>query len=370
MRIGTFNIQNLFHRDKTLLHKTLGKSIKDWTDELDQLMRRLDKRPNDVDRIRELSFLLGFERNTTQNFGVLRRRNGELYLKQGHVLHETKASAPTHWQGWMPIHTVPLSEKAVRHKAQMIADVNADILLIQEVEDRTSLQAFHNDCLQSLNMPAYNRIQVLEGLDSRGLAFGVLLKPGFHLEGIKSYGHYTDKHGENLFENDCQQYHILTPDDKQMTILCTQFSVSDPKKRKRQAKALAHIYDNLLCSGHEHIVICGTLYEPIFSDALRPLFRATDLADIARHSAFHVPVDSEKGASYHRLGAYRKGVNLKQQDYLMYSNSLAGTIIGGGMDRRGIWPSHRAKWSLFPTLNQRSDAASEHPLIWMDLELG
>lgn len=369
MRIATFNIQNLFHRDKTLLFKSFGKSVKDWTLELDQLIRRLDKGPHDFDRIRELSFLLGFERSTTQNFGVLRRRNGELYLKQGHVLHEAKASEPSHWQGWMPIHTLPLSEKAVRHKAQMLADVGADIVLVQEVEDRASLKAFHDGYLVPLEIPAYAQVQVLEGNDSRGTSFGILLKSGFLLEGMKSHGHLLDKNGKPIFERDCQEYHIRTPGDQMLTVLCAQFSETNTVTRKEQAKILAQIYDDQLCKGREKVIVCGTFYEPIYSDALWPLFASTDLADISKHPLFDVAVDTDKAASYHRLGAYRKGVNLKQRDYLLYSNSLTGNISGGGMDRRGLWPSHKSKWPLFRTLKQRSDAASEHPLIWMDMAL-
>ena len=142
MKIASFNIQNLFHRDKSLLVKFMGKNITDWTEELDHLMKHGEKGPNDYDRIRELSFLLGFERNITQNFGVLRRRNGELYLKQGSVLHQPKAAEHTLWQGWMPIHTTPISKKAVQHKAMVIAQANPDILLLQEVEDKASLNIF------------------------------------------------------------------------------------------------------------------------------------------------------------------------------------------------------------------------------------
>lgn len=369
MKIATFNIQNLFHRDKTLQFKSFSKSITDWTTELDQLIRRLDKRPNDLDRIRELSFLLGFERNTTENFGVLRRRNGELYLKQGHVLHETKASELTNWQGWMPIHTVPLSKKSIQHKARILADSDADILVLQGVEDRASLVAFHDKYLMRHDLLPYRQLQVLEGNDTRGQAFGILLKPGYHLEGIKSYGHLTDENGQRVFEKDCQEYHILNRECQQLTLLCTEFSEARPEIRKQQAEALAKIYDDLLCLGREHIVVCGTFHDPIFSNALRQLFGSTDLTDISKHQAFHVAPDGEQGVSYHRLGAYRKGVNLKQRDYLLFSHSIADSIRGGGMDRRGVWPSFKSKWPLFPTLKQRNDAASEHPLIWMELSL-
>ncbi len=30
MKIATFNIQNLFHRDKSLLEKPFGKNLTDW----------------------------------------------------------------------------------------------------------------------------------------------------------------------------------------------------------------------------------------------------------------------------------------------------------------------------------------------------
>ena len=48
MKIATFNIQNLFHRDKSLLEKPYGKNLNDWINELDALMLHPSKSLNQV----------------------------------------------------------------------------------------------------------------------------------------------------------------------------------------------------------------------------------------------------------------------------------------------------------------------------------
>ena len=109
MKIATYNVDNLFHRDKSLVTSSLNKSVLNWFHEMEYLMRRVLKSPRDLDRIKELSFLLGFERAHPKTYAIMRKRGGELYLRGSVSSFEDKASCLSKWYGWLPVQTVPIN---------------------------------------------------------------------------------------------------------------------------------------------------------------------------------------------------------------------------------------------------------------------
>ncbi len=62
MKIATFNIQNLFHRDKSLIDKPVGKCLTDWIQELDLIMRKPGKTYLEQERIKSYRFYLVLKR--------------------------------------------------------------------------------------------------------------------------------------------------------------------------------------------------------------------------------------------------------------------------------------------------------------------
>lgn len=364
MKLACYNIQNLFHRHKSFMGQTLSHNIKQWVGELDALMRRADKSPNDIDRVRELSFLLGFDQVDMHHYGVLRSRNGELYLKQGTKGNEPKAGTSSLWNGWLALQTVPVPPKAQMHKAKSILDVQADVLLLQEVEDLPSLVEFHNIFLKPTEAPWETEIHVFEGNEAKGRNFGVVLCNGYRLQSFVTHRYERNEKGHLLFPLDCQEYHITSPSGAGFVVLLAQFSKDSDIHRREQARALAKIYNNLLEKGHDAIVVGGTFYEPSFSNTLAPLFKRTDLYSTSRHPEFVSDHDMGDHRHYHSMTAYRKGVNLKQQDYLLVSPILWGSTVGAGLHRKGIWPGNHGKWPIYPSLQKKGQAASEHPVLW------
>ncbi len=79
MKIATFNVQNLFHRDRSLIQKTTGKCVSDWIAEFDTLLKK-EKSPSNTERLMELSFLLDFDKTYQNPYVVMRKKVGELYL--------------------------------------------------------------------------------------------------------------------------------------------------------------------------------------------------------------------------------------------------------------------------------------------------
>ncbi len=369
MKIASINIQNLFHRDKNLIQSGRNKCATDWVVELDALMRGDFKTERDTERIRELSFLLGFERTEPNAYGILRKRNGGLYLKECNSSHEELASERTQWRGWIPLSTLPILNASIRNKAQLIAGADPDILICQEVEDKAALDLFNNSYLPEFGIRPFDRTLVLEGNDDRGLGMGIMAKNGYRLDTVKSHATEKDTAGGPLFETDCQEYFLMTPKVKYVRVISVQFSKEDEILRKRQAEAVASIYEAKIDDGEEHIVICGTLNDACYSDSLSPLIRDTDLKDCSKHPSFNVDIDHGRDASYFRMGAYQKGVNIRQKDYVLLSPKLFKGLTESGLNRRGMWPERRAKWSLYPSVQKREQAASQHPLLWADIKI-
>lgn len=364
MKIATFNIENLYHRDKDLMGMRKNKNLSDWVSELDSLLHRLHKSENDMARIRELSFLLGFDKTDHRPYGVLRKRKGKLFLKQGGYANEPQATQLTDWNGWVALQSMAISHTATGNKARLISETDADVLILQEVEDRASLVDFNTKHLRKFDMSPYEQILVLEGNDVRGRGMAVLTKNGYRLDTVKSHGIGLCDSQDPLFETDCQEYVTTTPQGLKIYILSVQFVEEKDRKRKMQAQKLAEIYDNMKAEGKELILVCGTLNDVSFSDCLSPLLRETDLEDVSKHPEYSVEKDFGNRAGYFRLGAYRMGVNIRQKDYMLLSHEMKQLLGSCGLNRKGMWPERNTKWEVYSSLKNISHAASGHPLIW------
>ncbi|WP_055436662.1 hypothetical protein [Lacinutrix algicola] len=369
MKIATFNIQNLFHRDKSLIDKPFGKMLSDWIKELDTLMRKSNNSILEQDRIRELSFLIGFEKSSPKPYAVLRRKSGFLYMKGLHHSTETKASNLTDWNGWIELQTLPIKPSATDNKAKVIADVNSDILLLHEVEDRASLEEFNQEILPKFNCKPYAQSFVIQSNDIKGLETAILLREGYTLKTIKTHliGGYSDQF-QHLLE-----YEITTPTSKNLWVLAIYLTNhnTDEKTnvviRKSQMINIAKIYEVLIAEGKTNVIITGTFNAPSYCDSLSPLIQGTNTKDITKHLSFEVDIDKGNDANYFRLGAYRMGVNIKQKDYMLLSPALFDKMKDSGLNRKAMWPEKRPQWTTYKSVTNKNVAASEHPLVWGNL---
>ncbi|MCF8714667.1 hypothetical protein JM658_07460 [Joostella atrarenae] len=367
MKIATFNIQNLFHRDKSLLEKPVGKLFTDWITELDTLMLQTSKSLPQHDRIRELSFLIGFEKSSPRPYAVLRRKAGFLYMKGLSHSVENRAGELTNWSGWIELQTVPIKNGAINHKAQVIADVNPDILILQEIEDRASFEDFNQLILPEFNCKPFEHSFVIQGNAMNSLEMGIALRKGYILEAVRIHNinEAINDDGKSLIE-----YEITTPSKEKIWLLNTYLQLQTKDKeqsdniRKKQVFNIAKIYNKLIAEGKTNIIIAGTFNAPSYCNSLSPLIQDTDLKDITKHLSFEVEIDNGKDATYHRLGAYRMGVNIKQKDYMLFSPALFDKMTDSGLNRKAVWPEKRPQWSIYKSVINKNVAASEHPLVW------
>ncbi len=365
MKIATFNVQNLFHRNICVMHKTTGKCINDWIAEFDALLIK-EKSTSNTERLKELSFLLGFDKTYQNPYVVMRKKAGELYLKGMNCSKELKSGELTDWNGWIKIQTVPIDPEATNHKAMVISEIDPDILVLQEVEDKQSLDDFNNSILPKFNCEAFSNIVFIPSSEGKGRDQALLLKNGYRLESIKI--HKIDD--SEIGTQELLEFEIQTPKGNNIHLLSAYFHDNKFDKdkafkiRKNQAYQVHLIYKALQMKGKTHIVVAGTLCAPSYCNSLTPLLQVTDLKDISKSKTFNVDFDEGKDATYFRLGAYRMGVNIKQEDYLLLSPELFSNVKSSGLNRKGVWPEKRPNWRIYSTIRNKEQAASEHPGVW------
>lgn len=369
MKIASFNIQNLFHRDRSLTEQSISKCVSNWVNEFDSLLLKADHSNSTTDRLRELSFLLGFDKTYQNPYAVMRKKAGELYLKGMNNSKEIKAGELTDWNGWIKMQTVPIHPESTNHKAKVIADINPDILILQEVEDKMSLDEFNNLYLPNFDCDPFSDCIVIPNSEGKGREQALMLKNGYELDAIKLHTIDTSEYPtQELIE-----YIIMTPNCKKFHLLSCHFynDLSNIEKsfeiRQQQARNTGELYQQLVADGTNNIIIAGTLNAPSYCNSLAPLLQETDLKDITKHLSFEVDYDEGRDASYHRMGAYRKGVNIRQKDFLLLSPALFHIMNDSGLNRKAMWPENRPQWSTYKSVVNKNKAASEHPAVWGNL---
>ncbi len=375
MKIAAYNIQNLFFRHKSLKHLTPSMNFINWLKEMDELMNKSSKSRCDQDRLRELSFLVGFENIVREGYAVMRRRGGNFFIRGVRFSKEMHAGPSNKWNGWIEIENHPIPSIKTENKARVIAALNPDVLVLQEVEGNEALRQFNTTILPQFHCRPYKNQLLIPGNEERGQELGLLARSGFFIGNVRSHHTARDADHHLLFERNVLEYEILAPSGEKITIISAHFTDAGPnkeildQKRERQSLYVALIYKELLFSDQQNVIICGTLNAVSYCYSLSALLRETDLKEISRHSKFNVVVDQGRDAGYHSLGAYGKGINLKQRDYMLVSPALFKRIKAAGLNRKGVWPQRKSQWPVYPQVRSSNDAASEHPALWVDLDI-
>ncbi len=374
MIIATYNIQNIFYRDRTLIKRYREENRGLWIEEFESLMIKCIRSDKDLNRMRILSKLLGFEDSQNSPYLMLMHKMGHLYLKKNACSKTYKADHLTDWNGWIKLNSNPINDIAIKNKAKVIKEVSPDVLILLEVEDRTSLVEFNKYFLSNENKTRYRNILYLGTNDAYGRGIGILTKEGYKVISMRSHVNDLNPEGNIIFDMDLQEYEIKTPSGETLNVLST--CLNDDlesheltnEKRKKQSSRIAAIYKGLQCS-KKSIVVTGTLNAPSYSDTLSPILRETDLKDIAKHNSFDVDLDKGKDSRYFRMGAYKMGVNIKQKDYLMLSDKLFKIVQDSGLVRKGMWFKKQPQWNMLKSIKNETHIASEHPLIWSQFNI-
>ena len=317
-----------------------------------------------------LSVALGLEKADSGTYVILRQNRGRLITrpKTGGMI--VVADGRPDWVGWLELKTQAVTELAVRHTAQVVHDVAADVLGVVEAESRIALQRFNVDLLRPISDRIYGHIMLIDGNDDRGIDVGLMTRGDHPIERIVSHVDDADLAGP-IYGRDCPEYSVGLPGGGTLLVLVNHFkskgygSAADSNRRRlRQAERVAEIYRTRRAEGIANIVVLGDLNDTPDSAPLAPLLVGsaadpTDLKDIATHPSF------DNGGW---PGTYTTGRAGNKIDYLLCSPAVFGAITAAGIFRKGVWTASN-RWEMYPTLTREQDAASDHAALWVEVDL-
>ena len=104
---------------------------------------------------------IGIDKKNDSHYVVLRENRGQLVtytrLKGTRIVANGRAD----WVGWLEMKNDVINDVATRNTAQVIRDVNPDVLAICECEDRRALQEFSSQLMPAVKGEAFDNIMMI-----------------------------------------------------------------------------------------------------------------------------------------------------------------------------------------------------------------
>jgi endonuclease/exonuclease/phosphatase family metal-dependent hydrolase len=371
MRIATYNVENLFTRARALNMDTWaeGRHILEAFAEINGLFEEETYSVVDKRRMLALMKVLGIDKKDDGGgYVTLRQNRGRLIKRSTLGGAELVANGRNEWSGWVEMKSDLVNEAATRNSAQVVRDVNADVIGVVECESRAALVQFSDKLLPAVGGRSYTEKMLVDGNDTRGIDVGLMTRSGYKIGWMRSHVDDKSSSGYPVFSRDCPEFAIWTPSGATVWVLQNHFKSrgygsqhASDARRWLQAETVRTIYERLKLEGAEYVAVMGDLNDAAGSDTLSPLLRDSDLKDCATHPRF---------MSDGRVGTYKDGHANDQLDYILLSPKLYERVSQGGIWRKGVWGGKNGKlWEIYPEMKTSYEAASDHACLWCDVEV-
>ena len=384
MRFAAYNVENLFDRAKAFNgdDPDAYSDILDAHAKLNILFSRDSYSAADKVRMLELIEELGMlhrDEGTSHTFTRIRKIRGQLIKRPRDAAkpREIVANGRDDWVGWCELKSETVDEIAMVLTARVIWDVDADVLAVVEAESRPVLKEFQTVMADRLARPApYAHVMIIDGNDGRGIDVGLTTKSGFPIGTMRSHVDDLKPDGFPIFSRDCPEFEVTTPGGETVIVLPNHFkskyggnNPASQAKRLAQSTAVADYYRRLIAEGFDKVVVMGDLNDTPDSDELRPLLIDTDLRDVSGHANF-TEFEFAVNNGHRGIGTHGLGNDSSKIDYLLLSPALFDNVTSAGIFRKGAWPGSSPKrWNVYPELTRKHHAASDHHLIWADIDI-
>src|SRR2546423_3596480 len=220
VRIGSYNVENLFNRARALDQRTwsTGRRALEAYEQACQLLEEpvytAEVKAGIERQLRRLDLWTG----DTARFARLRQNRGRLLTRSRAGPVHIVAGGRGDWIGWVELTTDRVDEQGMLNTARVIHDTGVDILGVVEAESRIALKRFTDAGLLVGGRPRYPHVMVVDGNDERGIEVGVLATADYPLVGQRSHVDDTDPQGR-VFSRDCPEYHFRMPTGQQLVVL-------------------------------------------------------------------------------------------------------------------------------------------------------
>ncbi len=370
MRVAAFNVENLFNRAKAFNEPDPAdtQEILAATAELNSLIELPDYTGH-TDRMLDLLGQLGLMHSDRGEFVILRRVRGKFVRRPRTGGVEIVAAGRDDWIGWVEVKRAPVNEVAVDNTGRVIRDVNADILAVVEADNRVALKMFSDHVLRRVDGQPYQNVMLIDGNDDRGIDVGLMTREGFDIGDLRSHVHDLDDAGNPIYSRDCPELAVTTPGGERIWILPNHFkskfggdNARSRARREAQARRTAEIYRALRDAGEELVIVLGDFNDVPDSAPLQPLLSIAELRDVSQHPAFDT-------GQFPGTGTFGLGNDNQKLDYLLLSPAAFDRVTNAGLFRKGAWPGSRPKrWEVYPELQRKVQVASDHHVIWADID--
>jgi len=364
LRIASFNLENLFTRPAAMAEGSgpEGQQAIDDHAELSAIIAKLAYSPADKQRLIELERRYRFaDSNTPANaLLVLNTLRERLYSKSHSGEVSVVAAGRMSWTGWFELPHTNIEWRATHNTARVIAEVNPDILVCVEAEDRITLKRFNEQLLAAQFERGFPHVMLVDGNDDRGIDVGILSR--HPISGVRSHIDDRNPNGQRTFSRDCAEYVIELSGGRRLVILANHFkSKRGGNDHTAQAKRLAqatraHEIAKQALAISPLVLLAGDLNDTPDSAQLAPLWH-DGFQDVQTHPSY--PTD--------RPGTFDNGAAANKIDYLIMSPSLQPLLQRAAIERRGTYHPHL--WTPFDSVTSAADNASDHHLVWADFNL-
>lgn len=357
IKIASFNLENVFTRPTAMNqeHDADGRRALEDHALVNKIIAQPIYTEKDKETLLRLTENYKWHLATPPKSALVQmiKVRGQLFKTTKGVL-SVAAEGRDSWVGWFELLKEDIKWQATYNTGRVITEVNPDILIVVEIENRPTLDRFNTQVLQGQFGFYYKHFMVIDGNDTRGIDIGIMSR--YPITSIRS--HVDDAVNDNpVFSRDCPEYDILLPNKRRLVIIPNHFKskrngndTESANKRLQQAETAHNIALSAL-DRSKHVLIGGDLNDTPTSEPLKALCK-NEFKDVMSHPDY--PKD--------RPGTFGTGLAANKIDYLLMSASLQNKIITTGIERRGSY--HPSTWQPFDTVKSAKDEASDHHLVW------
>lgn len=370
MRLATFNAENLFKRPRIMRYPTWqeGKQALQDFATLSSLIEQISYSTATKTTLAALvnKYLCWKAPKQGRTIKLNEIRGKLAARKQGKTT--ITANGRGDWVGFFELVREDLTGGEVVNTGRVINAVRPDILTMVEVEDRPTLVRFNDQVMQYSFQYPFRTNMLVDGNDARGIDVGCFSQ--FPIVSVRSHVDMPTPDADPpspVFSRDCPEFEIPLSGGNTLILLGNHLKsqgygskAGNDAKRHAQAVAVAQLYQAAL-QRSPYVAVAGDLNAGPTDPSLAPLVQATNLRDVMTHPSYQNDPEPLPGT-------FDSGTTDKKKfDYILLSPSLWNRVTGVGVERRGTWRG--VNKPHFPEVTKKTDQASDHSCVWVDLNL-